>query len=236
VGVGQQVAHDPLELTGASDQYRRPAGLHLDDPPRSPPAGLGRLLDQGSEVDLLLRFVGGPRLGGQLDHLGHEVRQLGQLDLGPVEQPGPLLGRQSLTALEQLDRRAQARERGPQLVAGVEHALMLLAAGRVEAAEHRVEGPGERADLVLTADRHRLGEVLRRGHPVGGRAQPAQWGRRLAGHEPADRTGDDAAGAGDHGQLPGQAVEHVAGLGQAPPHHQRPTVLLGSCWGTVRMR
>ena len=146
MGIGQEVAQDTIELPRAASEQGGPTRLDLDDPARPPTAGLGRIFLEGRQVDLLLGFVGGPGVGRQLDDLRHQVRQLAELDLGPVEQAGPFVGGQPLAPLEQLDGSAQARQRCPQLVPRIENQLVLLAAGGVDLVTELVAGGHVGAD------------------------------------------------------------------------------------------
>ena len=139
------------------------------------------------EPDVLerLRLLLAARELGQLaDQLGHlaELRD----DVG--QELLALPGRQPVAHREHLDVRPQARQRRPQLVRGVLHELALPLRGLVERLEHRVEGRGERADLVGALDGDPLAQVARRANALGGLAQvPERPQRRLRDEEARDR-------------------------------------------------
>ena len=73
---------------------------------------------------------------------------------------------------------------------GVLHELPLALLGLVERAEHRVEGGGERADLVARVDLDPLAEVARRPDALGRLAQVAQRAQRRPRDEEARDAGE----------------------------------------------
>ena len=108
-------------------------------------------------------------VGGELDHLAHQVGELVELEPGLGDELGPLLGVERGGVPEEVDVGAHRGERRAQLVAGVDDQALLLLARRVERDQHRVEAGGQPPDLVVAAHRDRRGEVLRRRDVLGGR-------------------------------------------------------------------
>ena len=80
---------------------------------------------------------------GELDQLRDERRHLAELLDHVAEQPLAVLRRERPLAGEHLDVRAQARQRGTQLVGSVRDELPLGAARLLERREHRVEARRE---------------------------------------------------------------------------------------------
>ena len=124
------------------------------------------LFHELAEIDLLHRLLG-PGVGREIDELGDEITELGQLDLGRVDELSALRVVERSGALEQLDVRAQRGERRPQFVARVHHEPPLLRARRAERGEHRVEAGGQPAELVVPTDLDVVVELLGLGDLLG---------------------------------------------------------------------
>ena len=101
---------------------------------------------------------------------------------------------------EQLDVRAQARERRAQLVRGILDEASLQARGLVERLEHRVEGRGEARELVAPLDADALRQVARRAHALRGGRELAHGRERRARNEEAGDRGDADAAERDENQ------------------------------------
>ena len=94
-------------------------------------------------------------VGGELDHLAHQVGELVELEAGLGDELRPLVGGERGRVPEEVDVGAHRGERRAQLVAGVDDQPLLLLARRVERHEHRVEARGQPPDLVVALHRDR---------------------------------------------------------------------------------
>ena len=132
------------------------------------PAGLGFQVERdvlGAAVGALHRHgvpdeqIEAERLGcrrllvaaRQLGQIADEVGQLLQLHQDVVDEHGAVLDAQLVDPPDHLEVGAQAGERGPQLVRGVEDELALGPARRLERLEQAVEGAAQPSELVGTA-------------------------------------------------------------------------------------
>jgi hypothetical protein len=107
-----------------------------------------RLFDELVEADRLKLELG--RLApGELEQIGHQLRQLGDLGLGAVDQRGAAAGIEVRVGLEDLEVRPQAGDRRAELVGSVRDQPALGTHRRLQSAEHRVQPHREAADLVL---------------------------------------------------------------------------------------
>ncbi len=199
--VGQQVVHRPPEcqpVPAHTDRLRAHRELHVR---RVGHHGELRDLVAGQlvEPELVLQLLlgrGARRCRQVLDQRGHPLhgtpgggdggRAIGGVDVRPVEH--------------RVDVRQDDRERRPQLVGGVVDELPLPSERLVEPAEHLVDRPAQRPDLVVTAHRHPLRQVPCV-DPSRVLSHPLHRAQRPAGQQPADEQ------AGDE-----QTSERVAGV------------------------
>ncbi len=99
-------------------------------------------------------------------------------------------------------------------MAGVHDQAVLLTSRRRQRLEHRVEAPGEPADLCATRSVDRLLEVARRGDTFGGIGQSADRGDRAARDEPPGyRSHHDGDDRDEHDAI-GEIIERLIDLAQ----------------------
>src|SRR6185503_10902292 len=142
-------AHGRLFQDGVEAHLRVPAAHVVD-----------RFADDLVEPNILDR-KGRLLVASEIDEIAHERREALDLTDELYEHLLALLRIRRLSACEQLEIRAQAGQRRPQLVRGVGDKLALLPKGHFERAEHAVEARGEPAELVGTLTRHAAGQVAR---------------------------------------------------------------------------
>ncbi len=191
---------------------------------------LHRLADQAIESD-----VGGRRVdlvaASELDHIGDQRAELLGSRIEPDEDAAALGRRQVLVLAQDLDVRAQARDRRAELVGGVGDELALGAdrvgersARRLEGGQHRVEARRQPPDLVLAprvdpaAQVPGLADVLRGLGQLGDR-------RDRAGRETPRQQCREGDSAEDHEhQHDAQVREHVVGALERAGDLQRAAV------------
>ena len=174
----------------------RPPQIGVEgDPVAAPPGPLDRFAGDQVEPNVL------PLRRGSLDaverdQLGHEPAHLREL-LGDVgEQALPLCGWERVRAGEHLDVRAQARQRGPELVRGVGDETPLGGGRLLERGQHLVEARGEPAELVAALVVHPPRESRVALDLLGRAPLDAAPGERRARDDQAERGGEaDAARA-----------------------------------------
>ncbi len=108
---------------------------------------LGRLLREQRQVDLLPGE-------GLLVGAAEQQQRLGQVDrprVDGVEAVDELVGVAVRVVAGDVEQRLRDRQRGAQLVGGVGRESLLFGDVGVEPREHRVEGIGELAELVVAA-------------------------------------------------------------------------------------
>src|SRR6266550_3877146 len=166
---------------------------------------------RGRHVEVHLRIAE----GNVIDHLVHDLVELKLLEghrallvarhLDKVaDESGEALDlahqiAEELPALEELEVRAQAGERRPQLMGRVGHQLTLRAERRLELTEHRVEARAEAAELVATVRGDTTRQVTRLRHLLDGRGETLHRCYRSAPDERAEsgREEDRACRKGD---------------------------------------
>ena len=166
---------------------------------------------KGTERDRFRDLVVGP-VGGQLDELGDEIGELVHFEPDALHRTLLLLGVERVGPVEQLGVRPQARERGPQLVAGVGHELLLLALRHGQRVDHRGEAGGEAADLAAAGLGDGRFEVLGAGDALRGVGQPLDRADETAREQPTQQPGRTDAHQAQGEQLQPERGEDVLGL------------------------
>ena len=99
-------------------------------------------------------------------------------------------------------------------MAGVHDQAVLLTSRRRQRLEHRVEAPGEPADLCATGSVDRLLEIARLGDTLGGIGQSTDRGDRAARDEPPGyRSHHDGDDRDEHDAI-GEIIERLIDLAQ----------------------
>ena len=143
----------------------------------------------------------------QLHDVRHERGQLVQL-LEDVGAQSLAVGhRQPLIVLERLDVRAQARDRGAQLVARVGHEVALRLDRALERVEGRVEGAREPPELVRTLGFDPLRGVAVCGQLLGAAREAGHGRERGPRHEGAEGRAERDSRRPDQQQHENDAVE-----------------------------
>ena len=149
-----------------------------------------RALDRAGGEEVQTHVLGLRRLllaAREVHQLRDQRRHLAELLDDVVQQPLALAGRQLAVAREHLDVRAQAGQRRAELVRRIGHELGLRARRFLERAEHRVEAPGETAQLVPALRVDPLREVSGLGHGLGRLGETAHGRERCARDEQTER-------------------------------------------------
>ena len=108
----------------------------------------------------------------------------------------------------------EARQRRAEFVAGIHDQAVLLTSRRRQRLEHRVEAPGETADLCTTGAVDRLLEITRLGDTFGGIGQSSNRGDRAARDEPPGcRSHRDGENRDEHDAI-GETIERLIDLAQ----------------------
>ena len=120
---------------------------------------------------------------------------------------------------EHLDVRAQARERGAELVRGVGDELALRVERALERVQHLVEAAGERRELVVAGGLDPPAEVAGRRHLLGRAPQALDRGHSRPRDEPAEHAGERDPAEADDGR---RSPPAGSGCCRPPPAASRP--------------
>ena len=154
-------------------------------------------------------------VAAELDEVADELRQLLDLDAGGGERGCAIVLGQA-AGRQQLDVRAQTRQRRPQLVRRVRDELPLRAERPLERCQHLVEGLAEPRELVATRGLHPSRRVSGRRDALGGVDQPAHRRGRRARDEESERGRERDTGERDEHEQEPQSRQHRIHLVQRP--------------------
>ncbi len=132
----------PLTTVGSSERSEREVG-------EAPLEAIDQGVDERVELDVV-EALGRPRPPGQLDDVAHEAGQLVELADDVCAQCGKVGRSETIGVLQHLDVRAEARDRGSQLVARVGDQVALRRGRALERIERAVEAAREACELVTS--------------------------------------------------------------------------------------
>ena len=152
--VGEQVG-DHLDQARRVDADENVGGVDLDGDPAGGGGGrheLDAVLDELRQVHV--PAIEPPPIGLGRGHAQEAVGELAQADrvrMGGLDRcpQGRPVGR---VEQRELELGSERRERRPEIVRGAHDERALAADGLLDPGQHPVEGPGERADLVVALD------------------------------------------------------------------------------------
>ena len=129
-------------------------------------------------------------------------------------QRGKVGRSEAVGVLEHLDVRAEARDRGAQLVARVGDQVALRRRRVLERVERAVEAAREACQLVASGLLEPVGQVGIARQRLGHAREPTHGPERRAGDDRAERGGEQDAHPGDDRELHEQVAQLVVDLGQ----------------------
>ena len=196
----------PLTTVGSSERWNVRSGKR-----RSKRSTSG--VDERVELDVV-EALGRPRSAGELDDVADEAGQLVELADDVGAKRGQVGGRSRSRVLEHLDVRAEARDRGAQLVARVGDQVALRRGRSLERVERAVEAACEARELVTPGLLEPVGEVGIAGQGLGPAREPAHGPECRARDDRAERGREQDAHPGDDRELHEQVAQLVVDLGQ----------------------
>ena len=189
-GVVHEVRHraeDPRAHAAHARLGRLHDDTHLGVPEAHRVGGLGGDLVEAHVLDRERRLL----VAREVDEVGDERREPLHLRHEVVEQLRAIVFVGRLPALEELEVRAQARERRAQLVRRVGDELALRAERHLERGEHPIEAAREPPELVVRARADAAREVARARHLFDGLPQARDRREHGPRDERAERGGDE---------------------------------------------
>jgi hypothetical protein len=151
---------------------------------------------------------------GELDDVGDECCQLVELSGDIAQEAFAVAFAQRDALAEEVDVRAQARERSAQFVRGVGDELPLRADRSLERVEHGVERRPEAAELVVGIGLDPLAQVVRVGDPLGCGGERAHGPKRTASDDGPDERGERDSGEAGDSEAPAEPAQRIVDVAQ----------------------